>query len=299
MSSIVSIPSFDVKKITFSNVKTMDSGAKSAYVNYDGGKLILQVGSLETPFGLSEFNKPPAPPSYSVDLKLRGYDDPANHPVEARIYQAFNSLDEFMLEQGVKNSVAWFKGSKSKEVLKELYSPMVRFSVDKDGNRKPYPPTIKVKLRKNKDSGKFDTEVYDSKNQPMAIEDAVVKGAAMTCLIQCTGLWFQGSKYNLSWNMVQIRADRVPQRLPRFAINDGEDGGSSAPSSSANKFAALHDDDELVDDEEALAPPAAAKPAAAAPPPPADEDDEEAPPPVPKAAAAVKAPVKKIMKKAA
>ena len=297
MSSIVSIASFDVKKITFSNVKTLDSGAKSAYVNYDGGKLILQVGSLETPFGLSEFNKPPAPPSYSVDLKLRGYDDPANHPVEARIYQAFNGLDEFMLEQGVKNSVAWFKGAKSKEVLKELYSPMVRFSVDKEGNRKPYPPTIKVKLRKNKDTGKFDTEVYDNKNQPMAMEDAVVKGAAMTCLIQCTGLWFQGSKYNLSWNMVQIRADRIPQRLPRFAItdDDGEGGGGAAAAAAAptNKFAALHDDDELVDDEQALG--GSAAPAAAAAPPP-DEDDEEAPPPVPKAAA--KAPVRKIMKKA-
>lgn len=293
MSSIVSIASFDVKKITFSNVKTLDSGAKSAYVNYDGGKLILQVGSLETPFGLSEFNKPPAPPSYSVDLKLRGYDDPANHPAEARIYQAFNGLDEFMLEQGVKNSVAWFKGSKSKEVLKELYSPMVRFSVDKEGNRKPYPPTIKVKLRKNKDSGKFDTEVYDSKNQPMAMEDAVVKGAAMTCLIQCTGLWFQGSKYNLSWNMVQIRADRVPQRLPRFAINDEGEGAPAAGGGAQNKFAALHDDDELVDDEEALG--GSAPPPAAAPPP-AVEDDEEAPPPVPKAA--VKAPVKKVMKKA-
>jgi len=298
MSSFVSIPSFDVKKITFSNVKTSDNGAKSAYVNYDGGKLIMQVGSLETSFGLSEYKPKDGPPSYSVDLKLRGYDDPANHPVEARIYQAFNSLDEYMLEQGVKNSVAWFKGSKSKEVLKELYTPMVRFSVDKEGARKPYPPTIKVKLRKNKDSGKFETEVYDSKKQPMAVEDAVVKGAAMTCLIQCTGLWFQGSKYNLSWNMLQIRADRIPQRLPRFAIeDDGEGETVAAPASqSQNKFAALHDDDELVDDDEALAaPPPTAKAVAA--PPPADEEDEEAPPPVPKVAP--KAPVKKVLKKPA
>ena len=295
MSSFVSVSSFDVKKITFSNVKTLDSGAKSAYVNYDGGKLIMQVGSLETTFGLSEYNKPPAAPSYSVDLKLRGYDDPANHPVEARIYEAFNGLDEFMLEQGVKNSVAWFKGSKSKEVLKELYSPMVRFSVDKEGNRKPYPPTIKVKLRKDKDTGKFATEVYDKSKQPMTVEDAVVKGASLTCLIQCTGLWFQGSKYNLSWTMVQIRADKVPQNLPRFAISD--DGDTATPAASQSRFAALHDDDELVDDEEALAPPPAAKPAAAAPPAPPQDEDEEAPPPVPKAVAPKL--VKKVVKKPA
>jgi hypothetical protein len=291
MSSFVSVSAFDVKNITFSNVKTLDSGAKSAYVNYNGGKLIMQVGSLETTFGLSEYNKPPAPPSYSVDLKLRGYDDPANHPTEARIYQAFNSLDEYMLEQGVKNSVAWFKGAKSKEVLKELYSPMVRFAVDKEGNRKPYPPTIKVKLRKDRDTGKFATEVYDKSKQPMTVEDAVVKGASLTCLIQCTGLWFQGSKYNLSWTMLQIRADKVPQNLPRCAIeDDGE--GAAQPSAVQSKFAAAHDDE--VDDDEALAPP----PKQVAPTVEDDEVvDEEAPPPVPKPAP--KAAPKKILKKPA
>ena len=296
MSSFVSIPSFDVKKITFSNVKTSDNGAKSAYVNYDGGKLIMQVGSLETSFGLSEYKPKEGPPSYSVDLKLRGYDDPANHPVEARIYQAFTALDEYMLDQGVKNSVAWFKGSKSKEVLKELYTPVVRFSVDKEGNRKPYPPTIKVKLRKDRDTGKFTTEVYDKSKQPMAVEDAVVKGAAMTCLIQCTGLWFQGSKYNLSWNMVQVRADKIPQRLPRFAIEDDGESGTAA-ATPASRFAALHDDDELVDDDAALsgsAPPAA-KSAAPKPEEEEAEAEEEAPAPVPKPV--VKAPVKKVMKK--
>jgi hypothetical protein len=176
---------------------------------------------------------------------------------------------------------------------------MVRFSVDKEGNRKPYPPTIKVKLRKNKDTGKFDTEVYDNKKQAMAVEDAVVKGASLTCLIQCTGLWFQGSKYNLSWNMVQVRADKIPQRLPRFAIEDDGEGGTAA-ATPASRFAALHDDDELVDDDAALG--GSTAPAAKPPAPKPEEDEEaeaeeEAPAPVPKPAP--KAAPKKILKKPA
>ena len=179
----------------------------------------MQVGPLETPFGLSVFDKQ-GPPKYSVDLKLRGYDDPTNHPKTATIYNAFHALDEFMLDQGVKNSAAWFKGTKSREVLSELYTPVVRFSVDSDGNRKPYPPTLKVQLRKRDD--KFEADVYDENKRSLndiPLEDIIVKGTVLTALIQCTGVWL----------------------------------------TAASRFAALpDDDDEEVNDDEALAPPATA-----------------------------------------
>lgn len=321
MSTVVSPSAFKVSNITFSPVKTLESGGKQAYLNYNGQPLLMQVGPLETPFGLSVFDKQ-GPPKYSVDLKLRGYDDPTNHPKTATIYEAFNALDEFMLDQGVKNSVAWFKGAKNREVLSELYTRNVRFSVDSEGNRKPYPPTLKVQLRKrdsSKREDKFEVEVYDDKKRSLdsvPLDDVLVKGAVLTTLIQCTGVWFAGGKYGLSWKAVQVRADKVPHRLHGFAfVEDGEDAADSTPAPKAQavggKFAALHDsEDEEVNDEEALAPAAtavapakpaaaAAKPAAAAPPAEEDdEEDEEAPVPVPpkKTTMTTKA-VKKIVKK--
>jgi hypothetical protein len=254
----------------------------------------MQVGPLETPFGMSVFDKA-GPPKYSVDLKLRGYDDPTANPKTAQIYNALHALDEFMLDQGVKNATAWFKGAKSREVLSELYTPTVRFAKDQEGNLKPYPPTLKLQLRQR--DGKFETLVYDDKKRPMTdipMEDILVKGTVMTALIQCTGVWFAGGKYGLSWKAVQIRADKVPESIRGFAfVDEGEQEdapaaaaplqrtatnatASASASASANKFAALHDDDE-VDDEEALAPAASQ----AVQPPAAEEDDEEAPIPVP------------------
>jgi hypothetical protein len=324
MSSVVAPSAFKVSNITFSPVKTLDSGGKQAYLNYNGQPLLMQVGPLETPFGLSVFDKTPgAAPKYSVDLKLRGHDDPTNHPKTAVIYNAFNALDEFMLDQGVKNSASWFKGVKSREVLSELYTRNVRFSVDAEGNRKPYPPTLKVQLRKRDDSkreDKFEAEVYDDKKRLMndvPLEDILVKGAVLTTLIQCTGVWFAGGKYGLSWKAVQVRADKVPHRLHGFAFVDEEGdaeavaaavppaakASSSAPVGTQNRFAALHDDDdEEVNDEEALAPAPPAKPAAAAAAAAVeDEDDEEAPVPVPakKTTLTAKTVAKKIVKKPA
>jgi len=283
MSSVIAPSSFKVSNVTFSPVKTLDSGGKQAYLNYNGQPLVMQVGPLETPFGLSCFDKQ-GPPKYSVDLKLRGYDDPTNNPKTAVIYDAFHALDEYMLDQGVKNSPAWFKGVKSRDVLSELYTPVIRFSVDSEGNRKPYPPTLKVQLRKRDD--KFEADVYDENKRPLndiPLEDIIVKGTVLTLLIQCTGVWFAGGKYGLSWKAIQIRADKVPHTFrgkPAFLEEEGAQDASvvaavaaavAAPASQ-NKFAALHDDDDdEVNDDEALA----AAPAKA------DEDDEEAPIPVP------------------
>jgi hypothetical protein len=168
---------------------------------------------------------------------------------------------------------------------------------------KPYPPTIKLQLRQR--DGKFETQVYDDKKRPLTdvpLEDILVKGSVITSLIQCTGVWFAGGKFGLSWKAIQIRADKVPESIRGFAFLEEDGEAAPAPVAAAaapkaavaavqsqNKFAALHDDEDEVDDEEALAPPpAAAKPVVKAPAPAAasiedeDEDIEDAAPvPVP------------------
>lgn len=313
MSAVVAPTSFSASKVTFSTVKLLESGGKQAYLNYDGRPLVMQVGSLPTPFGLSVYDKT-TPVKYSVDLNMRGYDDPTNSPKVAAIYTALAALDEYMIEQGVKNSRAWFKADLTRDVVKAFYTPTVRFARDAEGNLKPYPPTLKIQLRQR--DGKFETQVYDDKKRPMTdipMEDILVKGAQLTVLIQCTGVWFAGSKYGLSWKAIQIRADKLPETIRGFAFLDDGDASDAAPAAPAprtqpqkaaaptNQFANLEDDDDQVDDEEALAPPAPAKPAPK-PVAPAiqDEDDDapvdEAPVPVPAKKTVV---TKKVIVKAA
>jgi hypothetical protein len=287
MPSVVLPSSFSLNNVTFSAVKSLESGGKQAYLNYSGQPLMMQVGPLETPFGMSVFDKVPgAAPKYSVDLKLRGHDDPANNPSTAAIYNVLHGLDEFMLDQGVKNSAAWFKGVKSREVLSELYTPTVKFAKDAEGNLKPYPPTLKLQLRQR--DGKFETAIYDDKKRPLTdvpLEDVLVKGTVMTALIQCTGVWFAGAKFGLSWKAIQIRADKVPATLRGYGFVDAAEDSTpaaavtkAAPPAAANRFAALHDDEDEVDDEEALSP---QPKAAAAQPPAEEEDDDETPVPQP------------------
>lgn len=300
MSSIVSPSSFNASAVTFSPVKMLESGGKQAYLNYDTRPLVMQIGSLETPFGLSVFDKV-SPPKYTVELNLRGYDDPSN-PKVSSIYNALNALDEHLIDQGVKNSRAWFKADLNREMVKMFYTPTLRFAKDAEGNAKPYPPTLKIQLRKR--DGKFETAIYDDKKRSLAevpLEDIIVKKAFLTVLIQCTGVWFAGGKFGLSWKALQIRADKIPESIRGFAFLDEGDApepvkaakaSHPAPAPASTKveqFAALDDD---IDDEEALRPAPSQKQEQEQ-----DDDDdlEESPAPVPKKT--VKTVVKKVLKK--
>lgn len=284
--SVVSPATLNLAKLSFSPVKTQDkTGARFAYMNYGGDNkpLIMQVGSLGTAFGLSKMTTD-GKDKYSIDLKLYGYDDPQGHPKVAGIYNALSSLDEFMVEQGVKNSKAWFKGEKSREVISELYTPTVKFAKDADGNLKPYPPNLKVKMPFY--DGKFATTVTDDKGRALndiPLEELIVRGCEMTVLMQCTGVWFSNGKFTLSWKANKIRMDKMSDSAGNagFIDEDGaaeseeevaapppkgkmaaKAGGAAAAAAAAapttpvkNGFAALHDDE--VDDDEALAAPAA------------------------------------------
>jgi hypothetical protein len=299
MSSPVAPSAFKTSNVTFSTVKMLESGGKQAYLNYNGGPLLMQVGSLESPFGMSVYDKV-QPPKYSVELNLRGYDDPGNSPNVVAIFDSLMRLDEFMIDQGVKNCKSWFKKeSVSKELITELYTPSVRFAKDSTGARKPYPPTMKIQLRKR--DGRFDVDIYDASLNSMKgtpIEDILVKRAQLTVLMKCTGVWFAGGKFGLSWKAEQIRADKIPATIRGPAFLPDESGGcASHPSQQKDQFAALSDDeDDVVNDEEALAPPTHVK---AAPPPAEDDEEEDAPEVISPAAVPKKTVLKKLVKKVA
>lgn len=281
MSSAIVLPKdFKPSNVTISPIKVMDSGAKQAYLNYEGRALMMQISGLTVPYGMSVFDKA-GPVKYSVDLSLKGYE--GDNVKVQQIYNAFNNLDEYMIDLGVKFSKQWFKSDLSRDIIKAFYTPTVRFSKDAEGNVKPYPPTLKIQLKQR--DGKFETAVYDEKKRPLSdipLEDILVKGATISSLIQCTGVWFAGSKFGLSWKAIQIKADHLPESIRGFAFREEEDNGSNtsvnvseavrAPAVSTNHFADLaEDEDEEVNDDAVLAPP----PKVAVAPPPVDDDEAD------------------------
>ena len=279
---------FDASLVTFGEIKTLQSGAKAANLNYDGRPLVMQVSNLDVPYGLNTEDKY-GPTKYSLNLSLRDFE---SNPKTKAVFEALQSLDDRVTSECVDKN--WLrKPGMTQQILKQmkLYKPTVKFSEDENGNRKPYPPTVKIALRKKND--KFETVFYDQDKKEIKdvpIEDLIVKRMTVTALVECTGVWISSVGCGLSWKAKQLKVVSRPDGVGRgygFIDEDeaparGASRATSAPAAahSKNNFAdAFDDEDEEVDDEAVTAP--------AAP----------APAPVVEEAPAPKATVKTVIKK--
>ena len=263
---------FDVSKLTFGEIKALQSGAKSVNMNYAGGPLILQVSNVDLPYGLNADDKF-GPVKYSVNLSLNGYD---SKPKMKEIFDMLEAIDDRVTTECVEKN--WLrKPGMTQQILKQmkLYKPTVKFSEDSNtGARKPYPPTVKVSLRQR--NGKFETTFYDTDKKEIKdvpIEDLIVKRMSVSALVECTGVWVSSVGCGLSWKLTQLKVVSRPDSLRGYGFqDDGEEEavvparGSQVAAAPKASFAAAFDDEEEeaeLNDEELVAPVAA--PAAAAP----------------------------------
>ncbi len=248
-SSVVYPSSFNSKNITISAPRTLQSGAKQAYLNYGGERLVMQTAvAMSLPFGLNIADKF-GPAEYSVELSFRGNEQ---RPEIKEFMDVIAQIDEVMLNEGVKNSKTWFKGDLGRDVVKAFYTPSLKYSKDKEGNVLNYPPNLKLKLRKvNND---FETKFYDINGNPykgIPVEDLLVKGVQVTAIIECAGVWFAGSKFGLTWRAKQIAIHKLPEKIADFAFK-GLGAAKAAPVEDVDD----EDGAEEVDDEAAFrAPP--------------------------------------------
>ena len=205
---------------------------------------------------------------YALDMSLKGHDQDGT--VVHEYAEMLNKFDEFMIEEAYKNRKAWFRADHSKDTIRAFYTPSVKFSVDKDGNRKDYPPTHKVKLQKDRE-GKFIAKFFNSRGKAIKdkpVEEILPKKATITVLVECGTLWFAaGSKFGVTWKAAQVLVQKTPESMPAFgfqgiALEAG--GADDEEEETAGSGAAAPSN--LIDDEEALgtAAPAPIKSAVAA-----------------------------------
>ena len=282
-----------MSKIEFGPVKLLENGGKTVNVRYEGRNIITETPSLNVPYGLNVFDKTPgAPPKYSVDLSLRGADD--NESVKA-LQDFLEAFDERMIDAGVENASKWFKmNNPNREVIKAFYTPLLKYSRDAAGNLKPYPPTVKLALRKIKGApatgtniSYFQTKFYDPSADLDAkgelsefaresdINQILAKRSQATAIIQCTGVWFAGGKFGTTWTATQFRVDSQPAQIrgPAFRSEAPDIRAFVAKNVAAASAAHPYDAGEEEDDAEeetapvvaAVLPPTKVAPVAAKP----------------------------------
>ena len=254
MSSSVVYPStFNSKNITISAPKALKSGAKQAYLNYGGERLVMQTAvNMSVPFGLAN-SVQFGPEQFTVELSFRGSEQ---RPEIKEFMSVLAAIDEKLIDEGTKCSQAWFKDDLPREVIKKFYTPSLKYSKDKEtGKQLDYPPNLKLKLRKiNND---FETKFYDVNGSPykgVPVEDLLPKGAMVTAIIECAGVWFAGSKYGLTWRAKQIAIHKMPEKISDFAFK-GLGSAAAAVVDDDDAASQASNDDQEIDDDAAFSKP--------------------------------------------
>ena len=221
----------NIDEICYSDVKTQKSGAKTLYYNLTNSRTrhYIQTPEMILPFDMSAFDSGEFT-KYTMQMSFRGYEDDTSL-CEWRDLLA--EMDERIIQDamsgknsnGDKYSKLWFKKSNMiEEVVRELYTPMLRVSRDKDTNEPDgrFPPTHRVKLPYREVQGEdgvrreWSFTVYDARTQEkidtqeVTLEELLVKGARVSAIVGPTIMWFAGSKFGVGWAVKQLRVYRRP-----------------------------------------------------------------------------------------
>ena len=214
---------FDIAKLSFGAMKVLETGGRMIYINYDGNPVLIQTPEMHVPFGMSTFaNDGEASPKYSIDLAFKNV---ATRAIERKFLEVLSSIDKKVLESVFENSSTWLKKKfASIDVIEALYTPIVKTPKDKEGEvSDKYPQTFKMNVP-SKD-GKFVVNAYDMDGLDIDVQSLIkdAKGARMTAIVQCSGIWIAGGKFGCSWRALQLRVNK-PASLPpcAFAYDDDE-----------------------------------------------------------------------------
>jgi len=227
MEQITKYNNFNAQDVTLSEPKLNKYGGKSVFVNYNGKPLTLQTPRMFLPYGLNEYDvkdssgNPTGKKEYSLRLSFKGWDDKTSN--NATFLEAMKSFNDVLVESGVQNSVKWFKKKHTREVVEALNSNVVQYSKDRETGEvtNEWPPTMKAKLYQRNDE--FTCEAYNKNREEVDFKSNVVKGAWVQGLMSCSGVWFAGGKFGVTWVMRQLIVE-PPARLSGFSfLLDDED----------------------------------------------------------------------------
>jgi hypothetical protein len=245
--SIIKAINLDLNKVSFSDVKTDNHGRKMVYVNYNGGKIMVQTPKMYVPNGIKRWRKKDATDnkddSFEMELSFGGEDKEDKNSVEIReFHKKLEEFDTLVKNNIMSRSKEWLgKPKVSMETIEDAYySPSVKIPTDKDGNILEYPSRVRAKLDRERDSDsdgftgrflsnkRFKTPVLmfdDSKNQldlnEQNFESVVPKGSQVVCVLELVYLSIT-TKVSAKWKLVQAKVSKNQQSITGYAIIDEE-----------------------------------------------------------------------------
>jgi len=262
MSNITNKPlkpqDVDVSNFKYSKVNTMSNGAKTLYLNNGEGisPLFVQSPEMTVPFDSGKYY-PDNETSGKYTIKV-SMDNMETNPQMKAFHDMLVRMDEKVMNDGIENSLAWFKKKNPNgDVIKELYTPMVKVSLDAETGEPngKWAPSFGFKIVKRDE--KVLADCYDSNKNKLEtegesavnLETMFTKGTKVKMILKCNGLWIASGKFGCTWRAEQIKIV-TPVGFSGYAFEDSDDEDSGVELSRQSTAAPPSKTDNYVEDSE-------------------------------------------------
>ena len=240
---VIKATTLDISKITFSDVKTDNHGRKMVFVNYAGGKIMIQTPKMYVPNGIKRWRKKDATDnkddSFEMEMSFGGEDKNADI---SEFHTKMEQFDELVKKQIMSHSKEWLgKPKVSMELIENaFYTPTVRVPMDKEGNVLEYPSRVRAKLDRERVNGDDFTGRFLSYKKPATpvlifdeskqlidmdennFESVVPKGSQVVAVLELVYLTIT-TKVSAKWKLVQAKVSRNQQNITGYAMIDDEE----------------------------------------------------------------------------
>jgi hypothetical protein len=193
-----------------------------AFYKYDDEEIRFrtQTPKMVQAFELGADKRDDGSIAYSINLSFRGDED--NIKLE-NFRKMLEQMDEHNITFATENSESIFGKKKSREVIEENYTPMVKYS------KKPgYRPILKVKLPVYDEKPSFrvfnkEREMIPIYSETEGVDLSVFAGGSEAVhLLEFTGLWKTNNKFGGSWKLVQSKMYTTKQ-LAGYMMDDSDE----------------------------------------------------------------------------
>ena len=205
---------FNSNNIKYSAPKANTSGGKSITILNKLSNTGLRISTpLMLTWGASDFVDESGKGNGKFEMSLQFPNDPEDKNEDTNAL--LKNLIEFETKiktDALKFSKEWFgKIHKSSEVVDALWTPMLKYSRDKNTGEPNLTkaPVLRVKLPQWE--GVWKSEIYDEDGAKLFPDsmsqvtplDFIKKGTQVATIIQCGGLWFANGKFGMTWKLIQ------------------------------------------------------------------------------------------------
>ena len=221
--TIINGTEFNCENIKYSSPKTNSAGGKSVNIfnKLNNSRLNISTPMMLT-WGASDYvDKSSGQGNGKFEMTLQFPNEDYKNEEATAFLENLKKFETKLKTDAFSNSKNWFgKVHKSLDIVEELYSPMLKYSKDKNTGECDLTkaPSIRVKLPVWE--GTWRCEVYDDEGTKLfpgassvTPVELIPKATNVKVLMTCGGIWFANGKFGITWKLVQAMVQKPRPQL--------------------------------------------------------------------------------------